>query len=207
MSRHWRLEFCRERMQLRNFMSDNLSSQMPRSPRRPDDSLLAFYAGVGTDSEGRYIGEILAWDDDQLEYCHDYIQWLFPTDQPSAFNFNAPRVLPRHREEFSRRAELRENLIHGLRRMLAFYGLEYHEERGQVHISRSVAWTLRKGNWLTPRNHNHLRLTRILTSLRLLGLPDHARALFLILDEIAQSDDGAAISSTSRAFWKSATER
>jgi hypothetical protein len=50
-----------------------------------DDPLLRFYTG-GRDSEGRTLDEILSWDDQELEFCHDYIQWLFPNDVPSGVN-------------------------------------------------------------------------------------------------------------------------
>ncbi|MGH9411741.1 MAG: opioid growth factor receptor-related protein, partial [Vicinamibacterales bacterium] len=43
------------------------------------------YSG-GSDDEGRTLQQILAWDDDRLERAHDYIQWLFPTRQPSGVN-------------------------------------------------------------------------------------------------------------------------
>jgi hypothetical protein len=43
------------------------------------EELLAFYRGLAPDNRGRYLREILLWDDVDLEYVHDYIQWLFPT--------------------------------------------------------------------------------------------------------------------------------
>ncbi len=36
------------------------------------------------------IGEIWAWDDAALEDGHDFIQWLFPLPEPSAFVDDAP---------------------------------------------------------------------------------------------------------------------
>ena len=51
-----------------------------------ESALITFYRGSGTDHAGRRIDEILSWDDAALESVHDYIQWLFPLDEPSRFN-------------------------------------------------------------------------------------------------------------------------
>ena len=45
--------------------------------------LLDFYRGLKADTEGRSLKEILAWDEDDLEAVHDFIQWLFPLPEPS----------------------------------------------------------------------------------------------------------------------------
>src|SRR5689334_16618561 len=89
-----------------------------------EDQLLAFYRGVGKDSEQRLLDEILRWDDRRLEICHDFIQWLFPTDEPSAVNADAPSVSPLHRAAFADEPLLRDNLSRSFERMLAFYGLK-----------------------------------------------------------------------------------
>ena len=62
---------------------------------------MRFYRGDGTDSEGRRLEDILRWDDQTLEYVHDFIQWLFPLDEPSAVNPNAPLVTRVDRDAFA----------------------------------------------------------------------------------------------------------
>lgn len=166
--------------------------------------LISFYEGGGRDSEGRTIDEILAWDDEQLEYCHDYIQWLFPTDRPSAFNPDAPIVTLADREEFANRSELRGKLKRALLRMLSFYGFACIDAAAGLRIKPGSNWDARKRNWLTPNNHNHLRITRMLTSLVLLGLPVYARAFHVALDRLSHSPEGRAISATSLGFWSTA---
>ena len=47
--------------------------------------LVNFYLGDAPDNQGRMIDEILSWKDEQLEDVHDYIQWLFPLKERSAF--------------------------------------------------------------------------------------------------------------------------
>jgi Opioid growth factor receptor (OGFr) conserved region len=183
----------------------------PLEPAAPDwghdDHLLGFCAGTGADSEGRTLDQILAWDDRRLESCHDYIQWLFPNDRPSGVNPDAPLLTARHIHAFARRPELRENLLRAYRRMLRFYGLELRTVGDKPRVSRAANWDSRRPIWLTPANHNHLRLTRIIICLDLLGLPDHARALFAFLNDLSRGPDGAAISQTTLAYWRAAAER
>ncbi|MDZ8083498.1 MAG: opioid growth factor receptor-related protein [Nostoc sp. DcaGUA01] len=54
--------------------------------------IVPFYLGEQPDSEDRTIADIWAWDYEELEYVHNYIQWLFPLPEPSAFNPHAPIV-------------------------------------------------------------------------------------------------------------------
>jgi hypothetical protein len=104
----------------------------------PVDPLLAFYSGNGRDSEGRTLEEILGWTDERLEYCHDYIQWLFPTDQPSAFNSDAPLVTSAGRATFKKSQRLRDNLLRAFDRMLAFYGFQSTSDPTNLQITPSA---------------------------------------------------------------------
>ncbi len=69
--------------------------------------LTDFYAGRGTDTEGRRLADLLAWDDDDLEQVHDFIQWLFPLPEPSRFNADAPLLTPDDIAAFHADAALR----------------------------------------------------------------------------------------------------
>jgi len=96
--------------------------------------LLAFYRG-GRDTEGRTLDQILAWDDVELEYVHDYIQWLFPTTRRSAFNPVAPVLTDEVISFFRRDGALRDRLLAAFDRMLRFYGfvrVKGAVERGPV---------------------------------------------------------------------------
>jgi hypothetical protein len=172
----------------------------------PDDPLLAFYTGVATDDHGRTLDQILQWDDARLERTHDYIQWLFPNEVPSPVNPSAPIITAAYRQAFAQRPELRQNLRRALHRMLDFYGLQISDEPGEPRVTRAADWQAKRANWLTPGNHNHLRLTRILKCLNLLGLPAHATALFKHLDQICHSAGGEAISARTQHFWEAASK-
>jgi hypothetical protein len=141
-----------------------------------DSTLLRFYRGDGPDSEGRRLDEILAWDDRLLEGVHDYIQWLFPLDEPSAFNSNAPLITQSDREAFGTDPALAMNVRRAFSRILAFYGFRLVETGGTASIEHAETWEVRSRTWLHRHNHNYLRLTRIMKSLTLLGQPAMARA-------------------------------
>lgn len=137
--------------------------------------------------------------DAQLERVHDYIQWLFPLRERSGANPSAPTLNGAAIEAFAARPELRQGLRDALVRMLAFYGLTMHDDR----IQPADTFATRAELWLHPGNHNHLRLTRIIGSLRTLGLEAEAQALFASLRAIHDAYP-SRITPTSFAYWSDA---
>lgn len=61
-----------------------------------------------------------------------------------------------------------------------------------------------RASWLTGMDHNHLRLTRIIRSLRVLGLEALGVDLWRALTE---TDEGRRVSGRTRIFWKRAAVR
>jgi len=165
--------------------------------------LLEFYRGLAPDSEGRMFDEILAKDDDWLEYTHDYIQWLFPLREASQFNPDAPLLSDADIDAFRGERSLEMNLKRAFERMLAFYGFQL--------LSGGVApapnYFARANNWITPGNHNFLRITRILTSLRILGRESAAWAFYDALRVVCEnSSAGKIVGAESQRFWKNAAQ-
>lgn len=162
------------------------------------DAVVAFYSG-GRDAGGRTLDHILAWDDERLEAVHDYVQWVFPTRQPSGVNPIAPLVTAETIRAFAADPALRARLRAALDRMLAFFGLRRHGTRIDIDDAHFAA---RSPTWLHAGNHNHLRLTRIIDSLATLGLVDDARALQrCLLDDVARVA-GARITPRTLTFWR-----
>ncbi len=63
----------------------------------------------------------------------------------------------------------------------------------------------RAPNWLTPHNHNHLRLTRIMDSLATLGLAEDARALQrCLVEDIYDGVGRGRITRETYKYWVSA---
>ncbi|MCU0546397.1 MAG: opioid growth factor receptor-related protein [Oscillatoriaceae cyanobacterium Prado104] len=168
------------------------------------DPILAFYLGQQPNSQGRAIEDIWSWNCENLESVHNYIQWLFPLREKSRFNTNAPTLSDRAIQAFRTSDELRNRLAKSLKIMLAFYGLECLEgQDGKIVIVKSGEYLSRSREWLERFNHNYLRLTRILTSLRILGLENYAVALFRCLDEIYKENQ-ENIGGETYSYWKNA---
>lgn len=171
-------------------------------PDGSSSTLLRFYDGSGTDHRGRTVADIVAWDDGRLENVHDFIQWLFPLDEPSAVNPYAPLVTPGDQRAFAGNPELRRRLLASFTRMLAFYGFVCAGP-APVRVLKASDWASASRRWLTPGNHNYLRITRILKSLKLLGATEHARAFYDALVPVYESNR-AAIGETTFEYWNDA---
>ena len=175
------------------------------SPPAPPTVLFYDPQVNASDPLGRTLDMILAWPDTELEYCHDYIQYLFPLPERSAFNDFAPVIDRATYAAFRARSDLRTRLKQSFDRMLAFYGFEYNVSHEEVYVSRTPRFDEAARNWVKRVNHNHLRITRILRSVRILGLEMEAEALWRALDELC--DEKELISKKSRTFWTRAAKR
>ncbi len=165
-----------------------------------------FYRDQRTDHCGRSRVEILKQSYDWLESKHDFIQWIFPLKEPSAANPHAPILSEAAVREFQKDPALKERLVISLKIMLGFYGLELVESgSGSVTVKRLQNFAQRSRCWLTPWNHNFLRITRILKSLSILGLPDHARGFLQCLEGI-YPEYRDVISENTFAFWQAAVQ-
>ncbi len=149
--------------------------------------IVRFYAGDAPDSRGRLLAGIQGWDDARLEAVHDTIQWLFPLPEPSGFNPGAPLLTAEDIAAFHRGPALRAALLASWQRMRRFYGLPHGA-----------------GHWLTPGNHNMLRLSRILRCLHLLGLQEEAEALLRDLETLHTSGHARAIGPVTLGHWRRA---
>lgn len=176
--------------------------------RIPSSEILAFYSCRTKDPRGRRLHDIQRWPDDLLELNHDFIQWMFPLLEPSPVNPEAPILDHATIGEFKANPEMQNNLRESFLRMLAFYGFELNVENG-LAVRRRPDFPGQSKGWLCPGNHNHLRITRILKSLRLLGLEAEAHAFFKCLSELYAEETAHAIpriTATTFQFWSAATE-
>lgn len=164
--------------------------------------LLEFYRGDGTDTENRRLEAIWAWDDDDLEAVHDFIQWLFPLPEASRFNPDAPLLTPDDIQAFRTDPVLQANLARSFGRILTFLGL-VRDADGRVTEGPNFAARV-ADVWGSP-NHNWLRITRILRSLTLLGQDDRGRALYQKLGELRDSGRFPIDGHTFR-YWTNAVQ-
>ena len=164
-----------------------------------EPDLVKFFHGTGTDDKGRTICDILNFSNEQLESVHDYIQWLFPTPTPSQFNPKAPILIKAHVGMLSEVG--RQNYLKGFERMLAFYGFM---EIANGRVLKESRFEERSKGWLTPSNHNYLRITRILESLTLMGFRVFACNFLFTLKEIAKYHHHMK---TPLLYWEAAVYR
>lgn len=145
--------------------------------------IVAFLEGEGPDAHGRSLFEVLALDNAALERHHDYIQWLFPLREPSRAVPESPVLTDAEVEALKASVMAQCALAAATDRMDAFYRATH--------------------DWLMPNDHNHLRITRIIRSLRLLVGDDQADAFkTAILSRVETTR--APVSARSRGYWATA---
>ena len=144
--------------------------------------IVGFLEGKTPDHRGRLLSMLWKQTDDDAENNHDYIQWMFPLDEPSQAVNGAPVL-----NDFDI-DEIREN-------QLAIGNLEV-----------SAGWFLgfleRNDHWITSYDHNHLRVTRVIKSLRLLTSDQAADEFRDKVIELA-GDNLNLIDKEARDFWAS----
>ena len=164
-----------------------------------NQAIIDFYKGIGTDSAGRKIEDIWLFDDIALENVHNYVQWIFPLQEPSYFNKDAPLLDDETMQAFRESGELQDRVLRSLEVMLRFLHLKIH---GNYMVPYETDL-----HWLTWKNHNYRRLTRMITSLRLLGLTPYAKSLHGCVIYIAnETEKGLMIDDETMRYWDEALE-
>src|SRR3954462_11280759 len=135
---------------------------------KEDTRLLDFYEGNGADHRGRTLADVHRFPPGMLEREHDFIQWLFPLVAASPVNPEAPVLSERDIARFRSSDALKMRLRQSFELMLDFYGFAVQERDGTLAVQRTAKFNSRADNWLTPGNHNFLRITRILKSATIL---------------------------------------
>ena len=161
-------------------------------------TLLNFYRLKSPDSQGRMLWELWAFDDRQMEMRHDFIQWMFPLNEPSAFNSQAPLVTAEDQRAFKTDPAIMQAYRKSIDRFLGFIGLEFTDDGSVI---KAADFAQRRAIW-EASNHNWLRITRFLKSMKLLGFDEQAAALWECLRRLHE-DDGF-VSDSSFAYWKEA---
>ncbi len=145
--------------------------------------ILHFLEGAIPDARGRTLSMIMAFDDQAIESTHDFIQWIFPLDEPSRSHLGAPVLDLFEIEEIKSSDVALENLMQSADWYFGF--LQRHD------------------HWIRQYDHNHLRISRVIKSLRLLVSDEVAdRYKAAILDFLGGNI--SAISERSRGYWLNA---
>ena len=151
------------------------------------------------------LSDIHEFDFYELEFNHDYIQWLFPLPEPSGANASAPLLSNEDILAFTSDELLRKHLLQSFELMLSFFGLELVDasDAGILTVRRAPHFDERQNAWLHPGGHNFLRISRILRSLTLLGCARHAAAFLSCLEAIF-TENFETIGTTTIGYWRRA---
>lgn len=119
-----------------------------------------------------------------LEHRHNYIQWLFPIPEPSLAVPDSPMLTAEDIKAFKSDVGLRIRSFAALNRMVWFYA---------------------SGNcsWVTPRNHNYLRITRIIRFFVLIGEQGLAGWFHRTMVQLG----GGGIDETTLWYWDEALKQ
>ena len=144
-------------------------------------NILAFLSGHGTDDQRRLISDLMDQDDEYWERTHDFIQWLFPLTEPSRSVRNAPILTDDEIQQIQ------------------------ESETAQANIERSVLrykeFLAGATKWRTGYDHNHLRISRVIKSLRLLVSDEAANGFkHWVAGELGDQID--TIQAESRKHWR-----
>mmetsp|Transcript_91785 Transcript_91785/g.163355 ORF Transcript_91785/g.163355 Transcript_91785/m.163355 type:complete len:219 (+) Transcript_91785:60-716(+) len=169
--------------------------------------LVEFLNGTGQDHRGRYLQDLWQFDIEQMESSHDYIQWMFPSDEKSMYNRHAPVFTVEDQEVVKSDEGIKANLRKSLKQFLNFIGLSFSPDGKTVVKAANFSRRLIDiyDDDYGDLNHNWLRITRVLRCLKLAGFEAEAHALLKMLEEIVNSEDGEEAKGSFR-FWKKALE-
>ena len=138
---------------------------------------------------------VFQWDFCKLEDTHDYIQWLFPTPEMSAYNPLAPILSQEVAEYFRGEPFFLINFRGAQKVMMDFYG--FNEKFEFTGLRRDLS------HWLISSNHNHLRISRIIRSVRLLDGKYRAQKMS---EKFSSLGSIFGVNDDTLKFWKDAAK-
>lgn len=145
-----------------------------------------FLRGRGRDGRARLLADVVGFDDDRIEAVHDFIQWLFPLAEASRAVAGSPVLEASEAAAIRADPQALAGFRAGLERMARFYA----ETDG----------------WLTGFDHNHLRITRIITATRnLLGRAEAETFHRAVVARNAAA--GSPVNRDSLRYWEQALGR
>jgi hypothetical protein len=141
-----------------------------------------FLLGKEPDFKGRMIDEIWDFTDIQIEGNHDFIQLIFPLNKKSQSSFHGYYLDSENLvNELKESTEIKENILKSSQWFLSFLK--------------------RNSHWKSRYDHNQLRITRVIESLRLLVGNDEADNFYKSVLELCSD---VKLSKTTLDYWSKA---
>ena len=142
-----------------------------------------FLSNKEPDFKNRFLQDIWNYSDEQIEHTHDFIQLLFPLDEESNAVSNGI-YLDSHEAIFSLKGNklAKENIVKSSKWFLLFLA--------------------RNSHWKRKHDHNYLRITRIIKSLRLLVSDDEADLFYESLIKLIDETHKSKINLKTLSYWE-----
>lgn len=169
--------------------------------------IIQFLRNECENKDGDTISHLYDMTNEELERDHTWIQYCFPLPEVSKFNPDAPLLDEETAFAISTDFKAQLGLYSAFIRVLHLYGLQTSEVDYGYTGRLYVGWEAcpieenEVTNWLAPFDHNHLRITRVLTCLRMCGLKEYTEAFLVFLNN--QFNLGY-FSISSMDYWKNA---
>ena len=135
---------------------------------------------------------ILQFSEEQIEYNHDFIQWIFPTIEKSRFNSDAPTLEENFSERFQKDELAKSNYCKSCQLYLNYIG--FRCEQGKIE-------SIKPGRIYELPSHNYLRITRMLNSLNQVGNNTCSANLYQALMKEVRADSNKIDEHTLK-YWK-----
>ena len=149
--------------------------------------IIKFLRDEAKDYKGRTLWEMQCLSDYKIDRSNDVIRWMFPIDIPSKLYPDVAPVLTKEDVERMEKDQIVQSAIQtSLTRMIVFY--EHNDY------------------WVTMRNHNFPRITRILRCLWLAGMKHDYVCLQKALDEV-YTEYPDIIEEETFYYWKNANNK
>ena len=112
--------------------------------------IMLFYGSDGKDHAGRTYEDILKFTNDKFDKCHDFVQWLFPLHEASRMTTAKVPIITEKEHEYFKKSELCKSMI----------------RKSMLRFSKFLIET-GPDFWCKDGDHNLMRITRVIRSLRL----------------------------------------
>lgn len=153
---------------------------------KDSQTIIDFLENRSTDYKGRTFMDIVECSDKKMEECRDQVQWMFPLHEESNFAQTYPIVTAETLQKAKNSPFIKNNLLIAKSRMEKFLAIG---ECKDIDIQRK---------WCQERNHNLLRITRVIRCLRLFGMKDDAIDFH---DKALKAGNYFGISNVTTAYW------
>tara|TARA_B100000925_G_scaffold137869_1_gene103239 strand:- start:157 stop:606 length:450 start_codon:yes stop_codon:yes gene_type:complete len=137
------------------------------------------------DFKNRFLKDIWNFSDEDIEHTHDFIQLLFPLNEKSSAVSNGIYLDSNEAVQSIKANKLAtENIVKSSKWFLLFLA--------------------RNSHWKRKHDHNYLRVTRIIKSLRLLVSDQEANKFYELFMQLVDENLKLKINSVTLNYWENA---